>query len=59
MGGKEMTIEQANKHKKIIKWWLDNTEKGLWHNIGTKEEPDWVLIYAPLFNIDYTYVQND
>lgn len=53
-----MTKEQAIKHKDVIKWWLNNTDKGVWrHN----KLPDgkWFLDKIPEFKLEYKYVQND
>ena len=50
-----MTKEQALKHKKVIEWWLDNPDKGVWK----KAHGLWFLEKDPSFYIDYIYVQND
>jgi len=52
-----MTVEQATKHKEIIKWWLDNPEKGVWFQNYKSDK--WHLSYKPAFIELDTYVQND
>ena len=52
-----MTQKQAIKHKEVIKWWLDNLDKGVW----LKDiDSGWLLITTlPSFDINNIYVQND
>jgi len=50
-----MTKEQALKHKEVIQWWVDNTDKGVWWN-GAGE---WMLTLSPAFDLNCAYVQND
>ena len=51
-----MTKEQIIRHKEVIKWFMDNPDKGVWFkdiNMG------WVFTTQPSFNPYYIYVQND
>lgn len=51
-----MTIEQVEKHREVIKWFIDNPTKGVWR----KDTPnDWYIDNTPTWYEDYTYVQND
>lgn len=52
-----MTTEQVKKHKEVISWWLQNTDKGVYR----KDTPtnDWYLDLEPCWYEDYDYVQND
>jgi len=53
-----MTKEQAEKHGEVIKWWIDNTEKGVWRKIDMPNA-DWYYDIAPEFNPHTKYIQND
>jgi len=52
-----MTKEQVEKHGTVIKWFVDNPDKGVWR----KDTPtnDWYIDNTPNWYEDYTYVQND
>jgi hypothetical protein len=52
-----MTKEQIIKHKDVIKWFIDNPDKGVFR----KDTPtnDWYLDLEPSFYEDYIYLQND
>jgi len=52
-----MTIEQVEKHKEVIKWFVDNPTKGVWK----KKTPysEWHIDNTPNWCKDYFYVQND
>jgi len=54
-----MTKDQIQKHKESMLWFIDNPNKGLYCNIGTKENPDWHLTQSPKFNVNFDYVIND
>ena len=51
-----MTIEQIKKHKYIMKWFLDNPEKGVWYS---EDGEEWTLVFSPSFRISTEYVIND
>lgn len=54
-----MTKEQAIKYKKIIKWFIDNPDKGVWYkDIKNNNNSNWHLTQEPTFNVNYIYVQN-
>ena len=50
-----MDKQQVEKHGEVIKWWVDNPDKGVWWSNNAK---DWTLCKAPSFNMAM-YVQND
>lgn len=52
-----MNKEQAAKHGKVIKWWLDNHGKGVW--VKAPHSTEWGITYEPSFYLKCTYVQND
>jgi len=54
-----MTKEQIKKHKKVMLWFINNPDKGVWCNIGTNKNADWVLAYTPKFNVAIKYIKND
>ena len=51
-----MNKEQVIKHGEVIKWFCDNTEKGVW---SRRSKDDWFITYNPNFAYLNTYVQND
>ena len=51
-----MTKEQIEAHKEVIKWFIDNSDKGVWFK-GFMNE--WELQTNPHFVEDYLYIQND
>lgn len=55
-----MTPEQAIKHKEVIKWFLDNPEKGVWckQSFGTADIYGYRIVKDPDFNSEI-YLQND
>ena len=42
-----MTKEQIEKHGEVMKWFIDNQEKGVWFK---QKDSDWRLIITPIFN---------
>jgi hypothetical protein len=52
-----MTKKQAEKHSEIIKWFIDNPNKGVY--CKHPEDNLWRLSYSPTFDTILTYVQND
>lgn len=50
-----MNKQQVEKHGEVMKWWVDNTDKGVWCNTGG----DWGIVNEPTFNVHYIYVQKD
>jgi len=50
-----MTKEQIKKHGKVIKWFCDNPEKGVWVKISNR----WEQTIEPAFNPKLIYIQND
>ena len=53
-----MDIEQIKKHGEVIKWFVDNPEKGVWAK-HPKEQNKWILTYRPNWYTSGMYVQND
>jgi len=55
-----MNTQQIEKHGEVIKFFIDNPDKGVLRKIyeGTINEK-WIVDYDPLFNISCVYVQND
>jgi len=53
-----MTKQEIKAHKEVIKWFIDNPDKGVW---GTENVTPrvWELIDEPQFYIDNIYIQND
>jgi len=49
--------EQAEKHGDVIKWWLDNIDKGVWTRLGNPKE--WRISNHPSWDMALPYVQND
>lgn len=45
------------KHKEVVKFFLENPEKGVWSKCGLSKQ--WRLITNPNFNVDSIYIQND
>ena len=54
-----MTKEQVIKHKEVIKWFIDNPDKGVWTRNEKGNENDWILKYDYNFYDGHIYVQND
>ncbi len=52
-----MTKTQIEKHGEVIKWFIDNQNKGVWYIMQGREY--WQISLEPNFYEDYTYVQND
>ena len=52
-----MNKKQITKHKEVIKWWINNTDKGVWRKDTLTN--DWYIDLEPSFYEDYIYVQND
>jgi len=52
-----MTKEQLQLHGSVIKWYIDNLNKGIWKK--EHKTKNWYLLRNPQFNIKDTYVQND
>jgi hypothetical protein len=52
-----MNKEQVQKHGEVIKWFCDNTEKGVW--VKQHGQDFWVKTTAPCWDLDIPYVQND
>jgi len=52
-----MTLRQATKHKKVIRWWLDNTDLGVWEKCNEKD--GWYLTHEPKFLLNCKYAIND
>ncbi len=50
-----MNKQQVEAHGEVIKWFVDNPDKGVWG----KFKEDWTLHTAPHFCIQDKYVQND
>lgn len=64
-----MTKEQAIKHGEVIKWFCDNSEKGVWEckeitqlildvTFG-KATHEWYLTYTPNWGTGFIFIQND
>lgn len=53
-----MTPDAAKKHSKVIKWFCDNADKGVWGTLDPSATI-WELIYDPSFAEQHTFVQND
>jgi len=53
-----MNKEQAIKHKEVIKWWLENTSKGVFKKLDI-EDAEWQFDNTPEFNVHTIYIQND
>ena len=51
-----MTIQQANQHREVIKWWADNPGRGLWLRI---EPGMWINTTKPDFTEYEAYVIAD
>ena len=52
-----MNIKQIEKYGEVIKWFIDNPEKGVWERV---ENDIWSLVKNPSFSKeDGFYVQND
>jgi len=53
-----MTKEQIQKHGEVMKWYIDNPEKGVWFK---QKDSDWRLTITPEFNtyMDWMYIKND
>ncbi len=53
-----MNSEQAEKHGEVIRWWTENSKRGVWHLTkiigGT-----WVPEHEPIWEQSHIYVQND
>ena len=54
-----MTKEQVLKHGEVIKWFVDNVDKGVWARDVSNENIIWGLNKNPNWFLDYTYIQND
>jgi len=52
-----MTFKQVSKHSKVIKWFCDNPDKGVWRK--DFHTGAWHFCRQPEFNYKDTYVQND
>ena len=51
-----MNKAQIEKHGEVIRWFIDNSDKGVWFK-GFMDE--WELQTDPHFVEEYLYVQND
>ena len=51
-----MNKVQVEKHYDVIRWWLDNPDKGVLYR---QEDGNWRLAKAPTFAADTIYIQND
>jgi len=51
-----MTREQMQKHGDVIKWFIDNLDKGVWIKLISNR---WNFLADPSFDVSYKYVQND
>ena len=51
-----MTSKDVEKHYDVIRWWLDNTDKGVLYR---QEDGNWRLAKTPTFTVDTIYIQND
>jgi len=54
--GNKMNKEQIQKHGEVIKWFINNPDKGVW--LGDSSG-DWSITYEPTFVKSFHYVQND
>jgi len=52
-----MTSEMAKVHGKVIGWWIENSDKGVW--VQNYKSDKWYLSHKPAFIRFDTYVQND
>lgn len=50
-----MNAQQVEKHNKVIKWFCDNPDKGVWFD----HVDGWKILYDPLWSLAATYIQND
>lgn len=51
-----MTLEQAQKHGEVIKWWIDNLDSGVFRRANNGS---WTITKIPFFDVDIIYIQND
>jgi hypothetical protein len=51
-----MTKEQIKTHREVIKWWIDNPDKGVWYKNSLNE---WIRLTEPEFSEYFIYLQND
>jgi len=54
-----MTKEQVEKHGEVIKWFVDNPDKGVWCRRNDTGLQDWVLTKEPNWETTYIFLQND
>jgi len=54
-----MTKEQVEKHGEVIKWFVDNPDKGVWTKRFNSDDDDWTLIAEPSWLTNWQYIQND
>lgn len=52
-----MTKEQVKKRKEVIRWWLENTDKGVLVDKG--DGRGWQQCTNPSFSTEYRIIQND
>jgi len=51
-----MNKDQVIKHGEVIKWFIDNSDKGVWSKLMTSK---WHFLTDPSFDVNYEYIQND
>jgi len=54
-----MTIKQIEKHGEVIKWFVDNPDKGVWTKRFNSDDDDWSLMAEPSWLTNWQYIQND
>ena len=54
-----MTKEQVKKHGEVIKWFCDNTDKGVWSRRNDSGLRNWALTTEPNWESTYIFLQND
>ena len=50
-------IKAAKKYGKVMKWWIDNLEEGVWTRWGSEDK--WYLEHKPEWNVAKIYVEAD